>query len=121
MNTDHEFFRIVSELGPMGQLTLESYEPHPAAGTYARPTEGCCDPDEGSICCSVPQAEASSRVSGFPGLAPRLAGQPDAGGPVASAGGGPSDPRVTPYPKWDPATRAWWVWDESAGAWTRGA
>lgn len=123
MNIDQEFFSIVERLGPMGELTLATYEPHPAAGTYAHPSsDGCgCGNEEEGACCSTGQQNQGLKVgTSFPGLTPGgVESRP--GTAPGRAAAGPADRRITPFPKWDPATRAWWVWDESAGAWTKAA
>ena len=105
MNVDQEFFRIVEELGPLG-----SFESHPSTSRRVPEAGGCgckTENDEGSGCCSTPAKTAAenawSKVT------------------FASAGEGPADQRITPFPKWDPATRAWWVWDESKGSWLKAA
>lgn len=102
MNVDLEFFRIVEELGP-----LDSFESHPS--TRRRVPEqsscGCQAEDSSASCCSTPTRNpvesAWSKVTCAPSTE------------------GPKDQTITPFPKWDPSTRAWWIWDESKGNWLR--
>lgn len=98
MNIDQEFFRIVEELGPLG-----AFESHPSTSRKLPQAGGCgCKSEmteDGDGCCSNPADSAWSKVTFAP--------SPE----------GPVDQRVTPFPKWDPQTRAWWVWDESRGNW----
>lgn len=97
MNVDQEFFRIVEELGPLG-----SFELHPSPTPVKTESNGCgCSTDKDTGCCSDPAQNAWSKVT------------------FAGSAGGPADKRITPFPKWDPQTRAWWVWDQSKGSWLK--
>jgi hypothetical protein len=99
MNVDQEFFRIVEELGPLGSFEIPS-----SSSEQAPESGGCgCRTEKESACCSKPAENAWSKVT------------------FAGSDGGPADKRITPFPKWDPQTRAWWVWDESKGSWLRAA
>ncbi|HEX2053588.1 MAG TPA: hypothetical protein VHJ78_07695 [Actinomycetota bacterium] len=106
MNIDQEFFSIVEHLGPIGDIKLRSFIAHPAI--EGGPPSGCgCGSDE-SACCSTGAAEPTTSLSpAVPGLIPPQDAVPQ---PEAQSGQAPADPAVTPYPKWDPASRAWWVW-----------
>lgn len=99
MNGDQEFLRIVEELGPPGSLEL-----HPSSAGIMPESEGCgCTTEKNSACCSDPAENAWTKVT------------------FAGAPGSPADKRITPFPKWDPDTRAWWMWDESQKRWLRAA
>lgn len=101
MNVDEEFFRIVEELGSLG-----AFESHPSTARQLPQAGGCGCSDQNGVkdgCCSNPAQSAGSKVT------------------FAPSSEGPVDQRVTPFPKWDPKTRTWWLWDESRGNWLRAA
>jgi hypothetical protein len=113
MNVDVEFFNIVNELGPLGDIDLASYESHPATSSKDQMSSGCgCGTGGGDSCCGGTGTALAPPTA--PGLAsPNAAAQ--------SAPYGPDDRRVTLYPKWDPGTRAWWTWDEAKATWVKTA
>lgn len=99
MNVDLEFFRIVEDLGPLG-----AFESHPSTSRPVGDPDACgCETDDGPASCSTknPVESAWSKVT------------------FALSGEGPEDRTITPFPKWDPATRTWWQWDESKGSWAK--
>ena len=105
MNVDQEFFRIVEDLGPLG-----SFELHQSTSRRVPEAGGCgckTDDNDGSACCSTPARTAAenawSKVT------------------FAAAPEGPADQSITPFPKWDAATGAWWVWDDSKATWLKAA
>ena len=119
MNVDREFFSIVEQLGPIGDIDLQSFESHPAIRTLPRADEGCgCATRAGESCCSSDKELPSAGSGGFPAIC--RPAEPT--GPAeGTTGNGPANPTVTPYPKWDPETQAWWSWDSARGGWFRAA
>ena len=72
MNVDQEFFSIVEQLGPMGDINLQSFESHPATRRRAvRQESGDRGSSSASACCST-ENNASSCESSFPALCPPL-------------------------------------------------
>jgi hypothetical protein len=109
MDIDQQFFSIVEQLGPMGDIKLSSFEAHPAVDSRR-----CGCGSEEDACCSTTTQQPTFLTS-FPGLvdkelaaAERVAARP-----------GPADQQPTPYPKWDATSRVWWMWDHEQGAWVR--
>jgi hypothetical protein len=108
MNVDAEFFNIVKEIGPLGDIDLASYESHPATSSNESSACGCGTSSEDS-CCSTDTAVAPPTAPGLGEMNPAAVQAPE----------GPDDRRVTLYPKWDPGTRAWWVWDDAQARWLK--